>query len=120
MTVADLSIEFGGVQFKNSLWLASGSPTATLEGMKLGIDAGAGAVVAKSFTNGEEPKKQTLHLTKNCYLDKNWRPVYGRHISKFYTQYSRVGTVPKSEDEWLEDLKKTQQYASQFDFPEEM
>lgn len=108
--MAILSIEVCGLEFKNSVWLASGEPTYTFDKMKRGIDAGAGAVVAKSYTNGAEEKRQS-DLAKYAFLGYDRRPTYGKHVPKFFTNYSRMGLVQKSEDEWFEELEKAEGYA---------
>ena len=119
--MADLSVEVGGVRFKNPVWLASGEPTSTFDKIKRGIDAGAGAVVAKSFCGayltGNE-KKRTMPLAKFCMMGYDRRPAYGKNIPKFFTNYCRSGVIqwcPTDEDEWIELLAKAQNYASKFD-----
>jgi len=108
--MADLSVEIAGVRFKNPVMLASSEVTENFDKMKLGIDAGAGAVVAKSYCNGPEEKKQT-DLAKYTFLGYDRRPAYGKNIPKLFTNYSRTGLIQKSEDEWFEELEKTEKYA---------
>jgi len=119
--MADLSIEVAGLRFKNPVWLASAETTWTYDKIKRGIDAGAGAVVTKSYCGayltGHE-QKRPMPLAKFCFLGYDRRPVYGKNIPKFYTHYSRQGTIqwcPLDEDEWVEELVKAQKYASKFD-----
>ena len=119
--MADLSVEVAGIRFKNSVWLASGEPTSTFDKMKRGIDAGAGAVVAKSYCGayltGNE-QKRSRPIAKFCIVGYDRQPAYGNNIPKFYTNLSRSGIIqwcPYDEDEWIEELDKTQQYASKFD-----
>ncbi|MFH1383315.1 MAG: 4Fe-4S binding protein [Chloroflexota bacterium] len=45
----DLTVEIGGVKFKNPVVVGSASPTMDSIRMKHGIDGGAGAVIAKSL-----------------------------------------------------------------------
>jgi len=47
--MVDLSVEIGGVRFKNPIVVGSATPTMNARGMKKGIDGGAGAVIAKSL-----------------------------------------------------------------------
>jgi dihydropyrimidine dehydrogenase (NAD+) subunit PreA len=47
--MVDLSVEIGGVQFKNPIVVGSATPTMDALRMKHGIDGGAGAVIAKSL-----------------------------------------------------------------------
>ena len=112
--MADLSVEIAGIRFKNSVWVASAEPTESFDKMKRGIDAGAGAVITKSYNCGPEMKSQT-DLAKYCILGYDRQPVYGRDIPKFFTLYCRTGEVQKDEDEWIAEIERTQQYASKFD-----
>lgn len=119
--MADLSVEVAGVRFKNPIWIASGEPTSTFDKMKRGIDAGAGAVVAKSYCGayltGHEQKRQ-MPLAKFVMLGYDRRPVYGKNIPKFYTNYCRSGVIQwcnVGEDDWIEELAKTQEYAAKSD-----
>ena len=112
--MADLSIEVGGITFKNPVMLASSEVTEDFYHMKQGIDMGAGAVVAKSYCTEEEVKRQT-DLAKYCVLDYDRKQFYGRDVPKFYTLYSRCGTIQVSEQKWLEELERTEKYASEHD-----
>lgn len=119
--MADLTVEFAGLSFKNPVWLASGEPTSTLDKMKRGINAGAGAVVAKSYCGayltGHE-QKRPMPLAKFCILGYDRQPVYGKNVPKFFTNYARSGIIqwcPYDEDEWIEELTKAQKYASASD-----
>ncbi|MFC2070770.1 4Fe-4S binding protein [Chloroflexota bacterium] len=47
--MADLTVEIGGVKFKNPVVVGSASPTMDSPRMKHGIDGGAGAIIAKSL-----------------------------------------------------------------------
>lgn len=114
--MADLSVDIAGVSFKNSVWVSSSEVTEDFNKMKRAIDMGAGAVVAKSYTANPAVRKQT-DLAKYVFLGYDRRPVYGKKIPKFYTNYCRsgIGRLEVSEDDWLEELSKTQKYAAKFD-----
>jgi dihydroorotate dehydrogenase (fumarate)/dihydropyrimidine dehydrogenase (NAD+) subunit PreA len=119
--MADLSVEVAGVRFKNPVWLASGEPTSSFDKMKRGIDAGAGAVVAKSYCgaylSGNE-QKRPMPLAKFVMLGYDRRPAYGKNVPKFYTNYCRSGVIQwcnVGEDAWIEELAKTQEYAAKSD-----
>lgn len=114
--MADLNIEIAGVSFKNSVWVSSSEVTEDFNKMKKAIDMGAGAVVAKSYTANPAVRKQT-DLAKYVFLGYDRRPVYGKKIPEFYTNYCRsgIGRLEVSEDDWLEELSKTQKYAAKFD-----
>ena len=112
--MADLSVEFSGLTFKNTVWLASAEPTESFEKMKLAFDKGAGACVAKSWRPGIEHNNLT-NFAKFMVLGYDRRPVYGKNIPKFFTAHSRTGTILGKEDAWFEELEKTQKYASKMD-----
>jgi len=111
--MADLSVKFQGVEFKNPILLSSAEPTLSFANMKRAIDAGAAGVVAKSFSKVEEIGKQTL-FSKYAILNEQHEIVYGK-IPRHFTFYSRSGMVPESLDHWLGELEKTVKYANQFD-----
>lgn len=111
--MSDLSVKLAGVEFKNPVWLASAEPTWGFEPMKRGIDAGAGGIVAKSF-NVTPPEMKGIYKGKRFSVyDENRQPVRGGNIPKFYTFYSRscAPGFPDNEDEWLEELEKSEKYA---------
>ena len=108
--MADLSVEVAGVRFKNPLFVASSDVTEGFERMKRGIDAGAGAVIAKSYcgayTSGNEQRRQAP-LAKFLFLGYDRRPAYGKDIPKLFTNLGRSGMIQWSstpEDEWIEML----------------
>jgi len=71
-------------------------------------------VVTKSYSSGQEMKRQT-DIAKYAVLGYNRRPAYGKDIPKFFTLYCRTGMIQIPEDDWMEELRKTQQYAEKFD-----
>ncbi len=112
--MANLSVEIAGVRLKNPLVLASAEPTENYDKMKRAIDAGAGAVVAKSYSSVPEMRRQT-DIAKYAFLDYDRRPAYGEDIPRFFTALSRTGMIQIPEDDWMEELVRTQQYAAQHD-----
>jgi hypothetical protein len=91
--MADLSINIAGITFKNSVWMASGEPTATYDKMKRAIDAGVSAVVAKSYCGAYETgheQKRPMPLAKFCFLDHDRRVVWGKQIPRFYMNYTHI------------------------------
>ena len=70
--MADLSVEIGGVKFKNPIVVGSATPTMDAIRMKHGIDGGAGAVIAKSLFGekflGANPKEHILLLSPGFSL----------------------------------------------------
>jgi dihydroorotate dehydrogenase (fumarate)/dihydropyrimidine dehydrogenase (NAD+) subunit PreA len=112
--MADLSIDVAGVHFKNPLSLGSAEPTESFDKMKRAIDQGAGSVVAKSFSSGTEMRRQT-DIAKFVFMDYNRRPAHGKDIPKFFSHYCRSGMIQMPEDDWMEELYKTEQYAKTHD-----
>jgi len=114
--MADLSVNIAGVWFKNPVWTSSSEVTENFEKMKRGIDMGAGAVVAKSYTNSREYREPT-EIARYAFLGEDRRQVYGRGVPKLYTNYCRtgIGQLEETEDGWFEELVKTQEYAEKFD-----
>ncbi|MDP2932238.1 MAG: FAD-dependent oxidoreductase, partial [Chloroflexota bacterium] len=114
--MADLSVEIAGVRFKNPVWTSSSEVTENFDKMKRAFDMGAGAVVAKSYTNSQEYKRNT-NLTKARIFGHDRRPAYGRDIPRIYTNYWRggIGLEGENEDYWFEELVKTLKYAKQCD-----
>jgi len=112
----DLSVEIAGVRFKNPVWLSSSEVTENFEKMKRGFDMGAGAVVAKSYTNSREYREAT-DIARYAILGENRRQVFGRDVPKLYTNYCRtgIGPIDETEDGWFAELEKTLKYAKQCD-----
>ncbi len=69
--MADLSVKVAGVPFKNSVWLSSSEVTEGFERLKRGIDAGAGAVISKSYCGAYESgneERRPFPLNKFLFL----------------------------------------------------
>ena len=112
--MADLSVEAAGVRFKNSFTVASAEPAESFDKMKRAIDKGAGAVISKSYSSLPEMKKQS-NLAKFGWLGYDRMPVYGKDVPEFWTAFSRTGMIQMPEDDWMEELRKTIEYAKKFD-----
>ncbi len=113
----DLSVEIAGIRFKNPVWLASGEPTWGFERMKRGIDAGAGGVVAKSL-NVPPPEMRGAYQGKRIHVfDESRQLVQKGNIPKFFTLYYRAVRpgFPDNEDQWIEELEKSEKYAARHD-----
>jgi len=70
--VADLSVRFAGVRFKNPVVAAAATPTLRLSHMKKCIEAGVGAIETKSISFN--PKTWPLQRPANVFLDKYGEP----------------------------------------------
>lgn len=111
----DLSIELGKIRLKNPLICASSEATMTAGGIRAAIDAGAGAVIAKSVNESPEAARQ---LSKADYvlLDENWRVIPwnspGRRDASLFCR-SGLGQMPL--DQWLAMLAELDAYAREKD-----
>jgi dihydroorotate dehydrogenase (fumarate)/dihydropyrimidine dehydrogenase (NAD+) subunit PreA len=107
--MADLSVKFAGVHFKNPVLLASAEPTFNYEAMKKGIDQGIGGLVAKSYANAEllraMYKKPEMALVDEGQHER----VMGK-IPKMYTHISRSCFTREELDEWVQVLDRVAHY----------
>jgi dihydroorotate dehydrogenase (NAD+) catalytic subunit len=67
----NLSVQLGRIQLKNPLICASSEFTMPPAGIRAAIDAGAGAVIAKSVNESPEAARQ-LSTADYVLLDENW------------------------------------------------
>lgn len=111
--MADLSVEFAGIKFKNPILLSSAEPTFNFEAMKKGIDKGIGGVVAKSFTD-VEALQQMVNKPEMSLLDENHQVVRGE-IPGMYTHISRTAFAKQGLDEWIRIIEKSVSYARERD-----
>jgi dihydroorotate dehydrogenase len=111
---ADLSVTVAGLELKNPLVAGSGEATATLEGLRAAVDAGAGAVVAKS-ANESEAAKQQLRAAEYALLDERWEPLEWGPAPRTASLFCRSGLVDEPWERWVEILVEADAYASQRD-----
>lgn len=109
----DLSIELGKIRLKNPLICASSEATMTAEGIRAAIDAGAGAVIAKSVNESAEAAQQ---LSKADYvlLGENWQIVpWNSSQVRDASLFCRSGLVQMPLEQWLEMLADLDRYAQE-------
>jgi dihydroorotate dehydrogenase len=82
--------------------------------MKRAIDKGAGAVISKSYSSLKEMQDQT-NIAKFGWFGYDRRPAYGKDVPEFWTAFSRTGMIQMPEDDWMEELRTTIEYAKKFD-----
>ncbi len=107
--MADMSVDFCGVKFKNPIIVASAEPSNSVLNIKKCIDNGASGVVVKTI--GDIPAFR--ELTKNskyAILNDKTRPIKGK-VPRSFTFYSRSGYISQDHKEWIPILKETQEYA---------
>jgi dihydroorotate dehydrogenase len=71
MNMADLSVTFAGIKFKNPLIASSAPPTKNVEGVIRAVKAGIGGIVPKTI-NFEERTQTRPHP---LYYRHNWRTI---------------------------------------------
>jgi len=111
---ADLGVTVAGLELKNPVIAGSGESTMDLDGLRAAINAGAGAVVAKS-TNESPDAKQQLAAAEYLLLDERWRAVPigpDTPTPTGATLLNRSGLVETPFDEWLELLAEADAYAN--------
>jgi dihydroorotate dehydrogenase len=114
---ADLGVAVAGLALKNPVVAGSGEATMDLEGLRAAVDAGAGAVVAKS-TNESSAAKRQLAAAEYALFDERWRAVPigpDAPTPQGATLLNRSGLVETPFDEWLETLAEADAYASERD-----
>lgn len=80
--MADLSIEFAGVRFKNPLLTASADHVSSLEKIRLAVESGLGGITMKSAT--EIPAFRDSSRSRMVLLDENGEVIRGRIPRTFY------------------------------------
>lgn len=109
----DLSIDLGKIRLKNPLICASSEMTMTAHDIRAAIDAGAGAVIAKSVNELPEAAAQ---LSKADYvlLDNNWQIVpWDSPRRRDASLFCRSGLAQTPLEEWLRMLAELDGYALQ-------
>jgi dihydroorotate dehydrogenase (NAD+) catalytic subunit len=119
MPEPDRSVAIGSLRLKNPVICASGEPTMTAEGMRAAIDAGAGAVVAKSTNESDVAARQLdvadyvlLDVADYVLLDDRWRPIpRDATAPPGSSLLCRSGLVQVPFEEWLATLVEVDRYA---------
>ena len=111
--MADLRIDFCGVQFKNPILAASAEPTLSAENMKRVIETGAGGLVAKTVTDSEALRRLT-RFSQWRYLDEAHRVCQGK-VPRLFTLYGRTGLAEEEPEEWMDELREAQKAAREND-----
>jgi dihydroorotate dehydrogenase len=109
--VADLSTDIGGLRLRNPVIAASCEYTMTEDGILACIDAGAGAVIAKSINESPAAAKQ-LDIADYALLDPDLRAVPWASATGNETLFNRSGLAQTTVEDWVEMLKRCQQHAA--------
>jgi len=108
--MADLSLNFCGVPFKNPLVIASIETTNSPEVIRECVDAGAGGMIIKTLTDIEDMARLTQN-SKYAILNERNELIKGK-VNKNYVFYSRSGYSSTGFREWVPYLKELRQYAN--------
>jgi len=109
----DLSTDLGKIRLKNPLICASSEITLTAEGIRSAIDAGAGAVIAKSVNESPAAAAQ-LSKAEYILLDDNWKvDPWNSSRRRDASLFCRSGLAQMPLDQWLAMLAELDGYARQ-------
>lgn len=112
--MADLTVTVAGRTLKNPVMAGSGEATMTLEGLRAAIDAGAGAVVAKS-TNESARARRQLEVAEYLLLDHDWNVLPWGAAPRGASLLCRSGLQHQSFGPWLKVLAEADRYAAERD-----
>lgn len=110
--MADLTVAVAGRTLKNPIMAGSGEATMTLHGLRAAIDAGAGAVVAKS-TNESPLARRQLEVAEYLLLDSEWNVLPWGSAPRDASLLCRSGLQQQSFGAWLEVLVDADDYAAE-------
>jgi dihydroorotate dehydrogenase len=103
----DLRVSLAALELRNPLICGSGEHVATLEDLLAAVDAGAGAVVAKSANETEAGRRQ-WEVAARTFIDADRREVAPDAAA---TIFNRSGLVPQPWPEWLDTLARADAHA---------
>ncbi|RLA85654.1 MAG: hypothetical protein DRG31_02420 [Deltaproteobacteria bacterium] len=107
--MADLRVNFLGIEFKNPVLAASAEPTSSVENLKKVIESGVGGLVLKTITDSEAMRSLSSQ-TRWRFLDEEHRVCRGE-IPRLFTLYGRTGLQEKGPREWMREIKELQPLA---------
>jgi dihydroorotate dehydrogenase (NAD+) catalytic subunit len=107
----DLSVPLGRLTLRNPLICGSGEHLTSLGAMRLAIDAGAAAVVAKSANESAAGREQSK-ATKWAYLDERRREIPPGQDVASASMLNRSGLVDQPWESWLETLAQADAHAA--------
>jgi dihydroorotate dehydrogenase (NAD+) catalytic subunit len=111
---AELGVAVGAIELKNPVVAGSGEATLTGEAIRAALDAGAGAVVAKSANESQAAKRQ-LHAAEYVLLDADFRPRPLGPARRTDSLFCRSGLVDEPWERWLETLVEADAHARAHD-----
>jgi dihydroorotate dehydrogenase len=108
--MADLTTHVAGLTLRNPVVAASCEYTMSEGGIQRCLDAGAGAVIAKSINEVPGAAKQ-LSIADYTLLDNDFSPVEWSQATGRETLLNRSGLAQTPVDEWLGMLERSQRRA---------
>ncbi len=109
-------MDLGGLVAANPVWVGSSELTMTLDGIVACVDAGAGAVVAKSVNESAAPRRQ-LDIADYAFVsgDRQVRPPGQAYLGDSLLNRSGLAQVtasPGSRDDFIGSaVAATREYA---------
>jgi dihydroorotate dehydrogenase subfamily 1 len=107
--MADLKVDFCGLEFKNPIIVSSIEPTNSVDNIKKCIDNGAAGAVVKTLTDITAMHTLTKH-SRYAILNEEGRLIRGK-VPRHFTFYSRSGYAKEDFKDWAGWLKEVQSYA---------
>lgn len=107
--MANLKVDFLGVEFKNPVIAASAEPTANLANMRKVIENGVGGLVVKTVTDSEAMRKLSFQ-TRWRFFDEEHKVCNGS-VPRLFTFYGRTGLHEDKPEVWLKDIGKAREIA---------
>lgn len=107
----DLTTRLAGLRLKNPVICGAGEMTMGSEQLRSAVDAGAGAVVAKSVNESQAARRQ-LAAAEYVALDSTWREA-ADPAAAGVTLLNRSGLQPAPFELWLDTLAAADTYAAE-------
>ena len=99
----ELAVEFAGLELKNPVLAGSGEATASAEGIRAALAAGAAAVVAKS-TNESDAARRQLREAEYVLVDERLEARPLGPARRGDSLFCRSGLLDEPWEAWLETL----------------
>jgi dihydroorotate dehydrogenase len=99
----DLRVKLGSLELKNPVIAGSGEATATADGVRGAVDAGAAAVVAKS-TNESDAAREQLRAAEYVLVDENFAARPLGPARRTDSLFCRSGLLDEPWEEWVTTL----------------
>ena len=107
--MANLTVEIGGVKFKNPIVVGSASPTMDYIGVKKGIEGGAGSAIAKSLFGDSAAVGRSYPRPRFKLFDYKEYPGYPDKLPHAFTLNSLEECSHFGYQEYMEDINKAKE-----------